>query len=161
MSDRSIIVWFVAGFFLSIIDAWLSVQSIFGLINPSNFLGYAAAVTVGACLTLFAIYVPIVRASNPSPLFAALWGVAFLIDIATSVIGAIWYGVLNQPLNSRIDLSMITFAPSNWQATLIFVAFVLIVAGCCYKFGQALNALNQRYLNQRYRDSNSEPPPAQ
>jgi hypothetical protein len=144
MSDRAVVIWFIAGVPIAIVDGWLSVQSMFGLIAPSNFLRSLVAVTMGIGLTIFAIYVPILRGSRSSPIFVMLWIGSFSIDLITSVIGVIWYGALGEPLNSNIDFSVIKFDPSNWLVTLTFIAFVLLVAGCCFKFGQALNELGQR-----------------
>jgi hypothetical protein len=145
MSERAIILWFVAGFPIAVVDAWLSVQAMFGLIHPANGLGYLVAISSGIALTVFAVYVPIVRGSRPSIILVVVWLVALGIDILTSIIGAIWYGVLGKPLGSAVDFSAVYFEPANWLETLLFVGFVLALAFFCVKFGQALNALNEKY----------------
>lgn len=145
MSDRAIILWFVAGFPIAVVDAWLSVLAMFGLIEPTNAVEWLVAVTAGIAMTAYAIYVPIVRGSRTSPLLVLVWLLALGIDLVTSVIGVIWYGVLGEPLGSAVDFSEIYWEPSNWLVTSLFVGFVLALAAFCVKFGQALNALNRRY----------------
>jgi hypothetical protein len=53
------------------------------------------------------------------------------------------------PLNSKIDVSDIKFDLTNWFVTMIFIVFVLIVAVCCHKFGEALNVLKKHHSRQR------------
>ena len=144
MNNRSVVLWFTAGIPIAVVDGWLSVQSLFGLISPVNIFGYLVAISMGVLLTVFAVYVPILRGERTSPALVLIWVGAFSVDMITSIVGAIWYGVLQNPLNSTIDVSELTFEPANWSVTLLFVAFVLIVAFCCFKFGQALNELNRR-----------------
>jgi hypothetical protein len=143
MSRTAALVWIPFGFIVSIIDCWLSIQSMFGMMNPANFMGYSAAVVVGVALTAFAIGAPIVRQAHSSVVFLFCWLLLVILDIGTSVIGAIWYGLLKHPLNSRIDIAGLRFDPGNWMNTAAFVAFVLIVAWCCVRFGKALKTLSQ------------------
>lgn len=73
----------------------------------------------------------------------------FLINVGMSALGAMWYGVMDNPLNSEIVFSEIVFDPTKWFKTTIYFAFVLMLVHSSFKFGQALNALNERYLSRR------------
>lgn len=75
------------------------------------------------------------------------------IDIGTSILGAIWYGVMRNSINSKIVISEIGLDLNNSLETAVYFAFVFIVAYCCVKFGQALNQLNKRYLNWKARQN--------
>lgn len=149
MSNRAVVIWLVAGFPISVIDAWLSVQSMFGLLSPTHAIGYLVAIGAGICLTVFAVYVPIVRGQRTSPVLVLIWVVAFTVDVLTSILGVIWYGAIGEPLNVPINVSELHFEPANTVATITVVGFVLVVAVCCIKFGQALNELNRRHRTRR------------
>lgn len=144
MSKPWALVWVPFGFVVSIIDAWLSVQSLFGIMNPNNALGYTGAAVVGISLTGFAIYAPIVLEARRSSAFLIAWMTLCVLDIGTSIVGAMWYGLMAQPLNAPIQFSYIEFAPGNWVQTLGYIAFVLIVAGVCVQFGRALKLLMKK-----------------
>ncbi|MHA6783542.1 hypothetical protein ACVGOW_21515 [Pseudonocardia saturnea] len=81
MSNRAVLLWFVFGLPIAMIDAWLSVQSMFGLVNPTNFLGYLVAVLSGIALTALAVYVPVLRAGGRRPLLILLWILALTTDL--------------------------------------------------------------------------------
>lgn len=150
MSKRQVAYWLMIGFPISIIGTWLSIQSIFGILAPSDLLSFIVTVVVGVSLTAIAVMAPVVRASTTAPTWRLPWFVILLINIGTSILGTIWYGVMKNPLDSRIVLSEIRYDPGNWLETGTFLAFVLIVAGCCYRYGQALSfAARYRYDRKR------------
>lgn len=151
MDERGAVFWLVVGSIISVIDGWLSIQSMFGILAPSHALSLIAAVIVGICLTTIAVCAPIIRDNTTAPVLRLVWFIVLSIDIGTSILGAIWYGVMSNPLNSRIVFSEIEYDPGNWLETAVFFAFVLIVAGCCFKFGQALNVLNRKFRAREYR----------
>ncbi|MGQ0778131.1 MAG: hypothetical protein ACT4NY_27590 [Pseudonocardiales bacterium] len=143
--------WLMFGGIIAVIDCWLSIQSMFGILHPFDFLSYSVAIIVGISLTAIAVLAPIIRDHTTAPIWKFLWFIVLLVDIGTSILGAIWYGVMRNPINSKIDISEIGYDPNNSPETAVYIAFVLIVAYCCVKFGQALNRLNKRYLRWRER----------
>lgn len=153
MNEGVVFLWLVVGGIIAIIDCWLSIQSMFGLLSPSDFLSFTVAITMGFSLTAIAVLAPIIRDHTTALIWRFLWLIALLIDIGTSILGAIWYGVMRNPINSKIVFSEIGYDPNNSLETSVYFAFVLIVAYCCVKFGQALNQLNKRYLRWRHRQN--------
>lgn len=149
MSERKIVFWLVVGLIISVIDCWLSVQSMFGVLAPSNALSTIVAVLMGISLTAIAVLAPIFKDNTAGLEYRILWLVILLADIGTSILGAIWYGIMGKSLNSKIVFSEITYDPGNWFVTVVFVVFVLVVAGCCFKFGQALNLLNRMHRTRK------------
>ncbi len=139
MTRRAAVIWLIPGLTISVIDCWLSIQSMFGIVNPTNAIGVTVAAGIGFGLTAFAVLAPIARGNSVGLL--ALWWILVVIDVGTSVLGAIWYGLLHHGLHSRIVLSGLRFDPTNWLATAVFVGFVLLVAWCCAQLGRALKAL--------------------
>ncbi|MFI5911294.1 hypothetical protein [Dactylosporangium sp. NPDC051541] len=144
MRHGAAIGWLVPGFVISIIDAFLSIQSMVGIMQPKNLIGMAAAIVVGMSLTVFAVLSPLWASNTTS---GAMHGVRYTllaVDIGTSVIGAIWYGVMGRPLDTTVHFAEIKFQPANWLVTLAFIAFVLIVAWCCHMFGRAMHTIRSR-----------------
>ena len=133
--------WLLPGFVISVIDAWLSVQSMVGILQPRNILAFAAAIVLGMALTAFAVLSPIWTSEDSPMLLHGLKYLLVVIDVGTSVIGAIWYGLMGEPLNRTVHFEEMVFDPSNWFATALIVAFVIIVAWCCHMFGCAMKAL--------------------
>lgn len=133
--------WLCAGFTFAVIDAWLSMQAMFGILNPQNPIQWLVAVVIGLLFTLFAVL------SEPLELRESWAGLLFwlailAIDVATSVLCAIWYGLLGHSFSQRIDLSQIVFDVGNWHATSVYVVFVIITAAMCIQFGRAIKRLN-------------------
>jgi hypothetical protein len=126
---------------VSVIDAWLSMQSMVGIIQPKNALAFLAAVLLGMSLTAFAVLSPLWTTAE-SPIFLHVIKVAIVvIDVGTSIIGAIWYGLMGQPLDRTVHFEEMHYDPSNWFATALIIAFVVIVAWICHMFGLAMKTL--------------------
>jgi len=141
MGTKSAVFWLLPGFAISIIDIFLSIQSMVGILQAKTVIGYLAAVVVGTSLTLFAITSPVWGRTISSANLQAVRYLLLGIDIGTSVVGAIWYGLMRQPITSKIHLEKMHFDPSNTLATAGFIAFVLIVAWVCHQFGRAMATL--------------------
>ncbi|MBU2671054.1 hypothetical protein KOI35_46915 [Actinoplanes bogorensis] len=141
MSRGSAFAWLLPGFVVSVIDAWLSMQSMVGIIQPKNILAFVAAVLLGMALTAFAVLSPL-WTTEYSPVFLHLIKyLLVIVDVGTSIIGAIWYGLMGQPLNRTVHFEEMHWAPSNWFATTLIVGFVVIVAWFCHMFGLAMRTL--------------------
>ncbi|MBM2616013.1 hypothetical protein JIG36_10640 [Actinoplanes sp. LDG1-06] len=145
MSRSSAAFWVVFGFLISIVDAWLSIQSMAGMMHAVTVMGYVFAAIVGVALTAFAVLLPIMMAAhrNAPVLLVCVWVVLTVADVGTSVVGVIWYVRLGHPLTVPVDLTELHYAPANWMTTLGYIASVLIVAWCCAQFGRALLALRK------------------
>lgn len=145
MSNRWVTFWLWAGFPFVCIDAWLSIQSVFGIFDAVNPLGYTLAALAGAVLTGLSVYGPILYRERITFLAVALWLIALAIDVASSILGAIWYVVIGQPLNSWINFAELRYEPANTSATVVAALVVLAVALACVMFGKALRALEKRH----------------
>jgi hypothetical protein len=132
--------WLLAGFPISVVDAWLSIQSTAGMMHAIDPVTYVMAALVGLSLTGFAVFLPTLKQGHDSVAFSAFWFTLTLIDVGTSVVGTIWYGMLHQPFTQPVDFSLLRFVPGNWLMTLLFVAFVVLVAWCCVMFGKAIQS---------------------
>ncbi len=142
MSERLAVFILVLGVPLSVIDAWLSVQSIAGLMAPANLLGWTATVILGLGLTSFAILTPMFReAFRWGGVSLAVWILVIAGDVGTSCVGAVWYGQLGHSVHEPIDISAIAFDISNFGQTLGYVGFVVIVGTACLMLGEALKIL--------------------
>ena len=130
------------GFVLSVTDAWLSIQSIAGALGGSAF-DYVAASVLGLFLTGFAVFLPALRHAFRSALWGPLWLLFTVADMGTSVLGGIWYGAMDKPFIEPIDFSRINYVPANWQNTLLYVTFVILVQAACVTFGYAILTLSQ------------------
>jgi hypothetical protein len=143
MNRKVAIFWIPPGFIIVIIDAWLSIQSMAGIMHAVNIMGYVLAVIVGISLTTFSVFYPILKKDKPSLLLLASWTFLMAADIGTSVVGAIWYVQLGNPLTKPVNLALLSFEPANFLTTLGYVLSVLVIAWCCVMFGKALNALRR------------------
>ncbi|XVU28770.1 hypothetical protein ACQPZJ_17445 [Actinoplanes sp. CA-054009] len=130
------------GFVLSVTDAWLSIQSIAGSIRADDAAGYVVASVVGLALTGFAVFLPVLKQAFRSIPWGLLWFVLTVGDIGTSVLGGIWYGAMHRGFSDPIILSDIHYQPANWQATLVYTVFVLVVQSVCVAFGYAILSLS-------------------
>jgi hypothetical protein len=160
LSKEASIAWLLPGIFISVFDAWLSVQSMVGIMQPRNPLGFAAAIIFGTALTAFAVVSPLWAGRTDSVSLRVLRYFLLSVDIATSVVGALWYGMMHGNLRETVDFSRMEFDFANWFPTLVFVAVVLLVAWVCHMLGRALWSLNelkkqadqQKEAEQRRRD---------
>jgi hypothetical protein len=89
MNEREAVLWLVAGCIIAVIDAWLSILSMFGILSPSNALSFAAAIIVGFSFTTIAVCAPIVIENTTAVTVQFAWFVIPLFDIGTSMLGAI------------------------------------------------------------------------
>lgn len=129
--------WLIGGLVVSVGDAWLSMQAMFGIINPRNALQWIAAIAAGLAFTLFAVLAEPLRLRRTAR-GAMFWLVMVLCDVATSVLCAIWYGQFGQPFDSRIDTSRMSFDITYWQVTGAYVLLVALFAYGCIQFGRAI-----------------------
>jgi len=145
MSRRSAAFWVILGVPISILDAWLSMQAMVGILNPGNLVGYATAAVSGMFFTSFAILSEVLSMRKTT--FGMLsWLLIFLFDIATSTLCAIWYGLLKHPFSQRIRLSEIHYDPGNWALTVIYVGVVILAAWGCIQLGRAFDLLLERKM---------------
>jgi len=138
----------VAGTPIAIVDAWLSMQAMFGFLVPHNLLSYTVVVFCGMFFTSFIV---ISEASGKRKewfgdishkfLAAAAWVTIFLVDTGTSILCAIRYGMLGHPFNHRIEISKLVFKSSNWPMTSVYVAFVVVFLLGCILLGRAFETL--------------------
>jgi hypothetical protein len=140
MSTTAARIWITAGLPITLLDAWLSMQAMFGLLAPRNPVMWVTAVVVGVFFTAFAVMAETLgmRRRLPGKL---LWAVIFAVDMATSVLCAVWYGQLHHSFKSRIMVSQIHFVPGNWVFTFIYLMLVVIAAGGCIQLGRAFETL--------------------
>ncbi|MEU4237551.1 hypothetical protein [Actinoplanes sp. NPDC026619] len=131
------------GFVLSVIDAWFSIQSIAGAIKADDPADYIVASVMGLFLTGFAVFLPVLKEAFRSAIWGAIWFVLTVADIGTSVMGAIWYGAMGHKFRDPIVLGAIHYTPANWQATVIYIGFVIFVQAWCVAFGYAILALSK------------------
>lgn len=61
MNDGAVFFWLLVGGIIAVIDCWLSIQSMFGILHPSDFISYTVAIIVGISLTTIAVLAPIIR----------------------------------------------------------------------------------------------------
>jgi hypothetical protein len=142
--SRSVAVFSIAiGIPLAAIDAWLSMQSLIGIMNPESAFGFFVASGVGLLLTAIAIVAPIVDEAIDSGFARFVWWMMLTFDIATSCVGTIWYAQLGNDLTDPVDFSQIHFAPGNALSTLLYIFFVLTIAALCYWLGWAFKTLLQ------------------
>lgn len=130
--------WLVLGFTFAVIDAWLSMQAAFGFISPRNLLQFAAAAMVGLLFTLFAVLAEPLHLRK-SALGFMFWLIMLALDVATSMVCAVWYGQFGHAFSMQINFAEITFDPSNWQVSSIYLGLVAVTAAFCIKFGQAID----------------------
>ncbi|MFC3737345.1 hypothetical protein ACFOS3_09780 [Paractinoplanes deccanensis] len=131
------------GFVLSVIDAWFSIQSIAGSIGAEDAPDYVVASVVGLFLTGFAVFLPVLKQAFRSVLWGLLWFLMTVGDVGTSIFGAIWYGAMHHDFREPIMFASIHYQPSNWQATAVYIVFVVTVQACCVAFGYAILALSR------------------
>jgi hypothetical protein len=143
MNHRTATVWIVAGVPVAIIDAWLSMQAMFGILDPRNFLSYTVAVVSGMFFTTFAVLSE-TFGMRKNILGLLAWVVLFIVDMSTSVLCAVWYGLFGHPFSQRIQISRIRFDPSHWPLTSIYIAFVVLAALGCIQLGRAFETLLER-----------------
>ena len=156
----------VAGIPIAIIDAWLSMQAMFGILDPRNFLSYTVAIFGGIFFTAFLvlseasgkrkewfgnaskklkeIIIMLVLISIDKVTRIMRWLVLFSVDTGTSILCAIWYGLLGNPFNRRIEVDQIKFDPNNWPLTSIYVVFVIVSLGCCILLGRAFESMLEK-----------------
>lgn len=140
MNGKAAIFWVVFGLPLVILDAWLSVQAMFGLLNPHNPIMWAATILVGLFFTVFVVGAE--TAGMRRSMFGLfVWVIIFLIDMGTSMLCVVWYGQLHHSFKNRIILSDLRFAPGNWLFTLIYIILVIIALGACIQLGRAFKVL--------------------
>lgn len=141
----------VAGAPIAVIDAWLSMQAMFGILDPRNFLSYAVAIFGGMFFTAFIVLSEafgkrrdwFAHIGRKFPGFA-IWLTLFLVDTGTSILCAIWYGLLGYSFNTRIEISELTYKPGNWPLTSIYIAFVVVSLGCCILLGRAFETMLEK-----------------
>jgi hypothetical protein len=143
MTLDTAIIWLVPGFAITAIDAWLSIQSLTGIMQPKNPLAVVVAGLLGAFLTILAVISPIWGAAIRKTHVKLVRYTLLVFDIATSIVGAIWYGALGHKLNEAVDFHKIKFVPANWFVTCLFIAVVLLVAFVCHMFGKAMKVVMQ------------------
>jgi hypothetical protein len=127
-----------------VLDAWLSIQSVVGIMHAINPLAYGLAATFGIALTIFAICLPILREGRKSRGYLFLWLILTAFDLGTSSVGAIWYGMMHNPMTEPVHLSELQFDFDNWLETGFYIGGVLLVAWACVMFGKALNARRKK-----------------
>lgn len=138
MTVNAAIGWLIPGFAITVVDAWLSIQSLTGIMQPRNPLAVIAAGLLGAALTVFAVISPVWGELIKRPAVQVVRYLLLAADIATSIVGAVWYGVLGHKLDEPVDFHLMHFDLSNWFVTSLFVAVVVGVAFVCHKFGKAM-----------------------
>jgi hypothetical protein len=131
--------WLVAGIPLALVDAWLSIQSMAGVFNPANPIGTAAAVVTGVAMTLIAVVLPMHLARNNSLLLRLFWVFVGVADLASSILGMLWYGVMRKPLKEQIDFHKMHFKPEKSGLTAVSIGFVLLLLFGCIQLGRALD----------------------
>lgn len=132
------------GFAIAVIDAWMSIQSIVGMLKPQSLVELIVGGLVGCALTVIAVSAPVLKMDQWNAFLRFCWTLVLLVDIGTSIIGAIWYGVMRKKPNVPVDFSQMHYDPGNVQRTAVFLAFVLLLAGGCVLFGKVLHRLSQR-----------------
>ncbi len=131
------------GFVIAVIDAWMSIQSIVGMLQPKSVAELGVGWVVGCTLTVIAVSAPALKIDRWPFVLRLCWGLVLVFDVATSVVGAIWYGVMRHHPTVPVDFSRMHYDPGNAQRTGVFIAFVLILAGGCVLFGKVLHRLSQ------------------
>jgi hypothetical protein len=155
--QRSTAVWVVPfGFTVSVVDAWFSIQSIAGVIKADDPLGLTVACVVGLSLTGFAVFLPVLRDAFHSLPWGLLWFVLTVVDLGTSVAGAIWYGVMDKPFTEPINLGKIAYNPDKLASTLIWLAFVILIAVACVVLGHAILALSRKPKDSDRKDDDND-----
>ncbi|MEV0313561.1 hypothetical protein [Nonomuraea fuscirosea] len=114
-----------------------------GIIGTEHLLNYVVATIVGMSLTVFAVFLPVLKAVFRSVPWGTLWLLLTLIDLASSALGGIWYGVIGHPFTDPILFDQIYFEPSNWLETVIYLGFVSLIAVACVACGHAIAALSR------------------
>jgi hypothetical protein len=132
------------GFVIAVMDAWMSIQSIVGILQPQSWPELIVGWLVGCVLTVVAVAAPALKVKNPHILLRLFWVVALVVDVGTSVVGAIWYGVMRNKPSVPVDFSQMYYDPRNAQRTLVFLAFVAILTGGCVVFGKILHQLSKK-----------------
>jgi len=142
MKKKNAVIWIVLGMPVATIDLWLSIQAMFGILDPGNFLGYVVVVIAGAFFTTFAVLAEVIGMRDKA--FGLLfWFIIFVIDMATSGLCAIWYGQFGYSFSTRIRLSGIHFEASDWVTTSMYLVAVVLAAGGCIQLGRAFDALRE------------------
>jgi hypothetical protein len=114
------------GILLTLADAWLSMQSVVGILGIGT-LNLIVGIVVGGGLSAFLVFAALVGMSETGIAMKALWGVFLIVDLSTSLTGAIWYGALRSPYTEPIDFSKLTVAPEAVPRLVIFSIFTAIV----------------------------------
>jgi hypothetical protein len=140
MSRKSAVIWAIGGVPVAAIDAWLSMQAMFGILNPRNFLGFAVAFAAGIFFTAFAVLSE-TFGMRRKPFGFLAWTLILVVDMGTSILCAIWYGQFGNPFSRRIQISEIRFDPDNWIYSGIYIAFVVAFAWGCIQLGRAFETL--------------------
>jgi hypothetical protein len=134
----------IAGFPIAVVDLWLSLQSMVGIMKPVGGIDWLFVGIVSFAMTAIAIAHPIVSEISSSFLFKALWFVALLFDVTTSLVGTIWYLVLKSPYSEPVNFSKLTIDWGNSVPTAAYFAVVILIALGCVAFGKALSYFLKR-----------------
>ncbi|MDV7989306.1 hypothetical protein [Rhodococcus sp. IEGM 1374] len=141
MTKNVAFVWIFLGMPIAVLDAWLSMQSLFGIVGPKNLLGYFMVGSLGVAFTAFAVLGSALPSVRENLFFLLIWLAIFLVDVVTSVFGGIWYIQFAKPLNSQIRIESIEFDITNWASTSVILVIIALAAWGCIKMGEAARVL--------------------
>ncbi|MFC5008267.1 hypothetical protein ACFPIJ_61950 [Dactylosporangium cerinum] len=125
---------------LATIDAWFSMQTMVGLLGP-RALDLVAGVVLALVLTLAAVLGQLVKDDYRTWSFRIVLGLLLLVDFATSLAGAIWYGAMRQDFSSPIVLNDLRVTEDTLVSAVLFGTFTVLVTLGGVQLGRSINVL--------------------
>lgn len=113
----------------TLVDGMASGLILLSMIQSNNFLGQLLAFAGGAIITGAAVTTRVIFYPGTPKILRYVWIVAVIIDVYSTVIGTIYYGVLGFPLGTVVDFSLIQINSYNVVSIALALGLAFIITG--------------------------------
>lgn len=99
------------------------------MLGAKNILSQILVFAGGLMITGMAVSTKAIFSDKGSCVLKIIWLVATVIDLYTTIVGTIFYVIMQMPLSYKVDFSLMYFDPKNFFPTLLAFGISGLITG--------------------------------